>query len=85
MNAPSNIDREGRATLFRLNRSQAMRIPKHLAFPDTVREVVVRRSGDTLIVTPVARQWSDFFARLPVDADFALPADPPPADMIDPL
>lgn len=85
MNASTNIDREGKATVFRLNRSQAVRIPKHLAFPDDVRDVIVRRSGDSLIVTPLAKKWSDFFAMLPADDDFAAPNDPPPADAIEPL
>lgn len=84
MNARSKID-QGKATLFRLNRSQAMRIPKGLAFPDDVRDVIVRRAGDSLIVTPVAKKWSDFFAMLPADDDFALPDDPPPIDAIEPL
>lgn len=84
MNAPSKIE-QGKATLFRLNRSQAMRIPKDLAFPDHVREVIVRRSGDSLIVTPLAKKWSDFFAMLPADDDFAVPSDPPPTDAIEPL
>jgi antitoxin VapB len=84
MNAPSKIE-QGNSVLFRLNRSQAMRIPKDLAFPDDVREVIVRRSGESLIITPVAKKWSDFFAMLPIDDDFAVPADPPPLDVIDPL
>lgn len=85
MNAPTNFDREGKATVFKLNRSQAVRIPKHLAFADDVRDVIVRRSGDSLIVTPVAKKWSDFFAMLPADDDFALPDDPLPSDTIEPL
>lgn len=85
MNAPMNIDREGKATVFKSNRSQAVRIPKHLAFSDEVRDVIVRRSGESLIVTPVAKKWSDFFAMLPSDDDFAAPNDPPPADAIEPL
>jgi antitoxin VapB len=84
MNAPSKFE-QGKATLFRLNRSQAVRIPKHLAFPDHVKEVIVRRSGESLIVTPLAKKWSDFFAMLPADDDFTAPDDPPPVDVIEPL
>ena len=45
MNAHSKIT-EGTSTVFKLNRSQAVRIPKHLAFPEGVREVYVRRKGE---------------------------------------
>jgi antitoxin VapB len=83
MNAPSKF--EYGAKLFKLNRSQAMRIPKDLAFPDDVKDVIIRRSGGSLIVTPVAKKWSDFFAMLPADDDFILPDDPPPTDVIEPL
>jgi antitoxin VapB len=84
MNTPSKID-QGKATIFRLNRSQAMRIPKDLAFPDHVKEVIVRRSGESLIVTPLGKKWSDFFAMLPADDDFIVHGDPPPIDVIEPL
>lgn len=83
MNAASKIE-QGKATVFKLNRSQAVRIPKDLAFPDHVKEVIVRRSGESLIVTPLAKKWSDFFAMLPADDDFAAPSDPPPIDAIEP-
>lgn len=84
VNALSKIE-QGKATLFRLNRSQAMRIPKDLAFPDHVKEVILRRSGESLIVTPLAKKWSDFIAMLPADDDFIVPNDPPPIDSIEPL
>ena len=65
MNAPSKIT-EGTTTVFRLNRSQAIRIPKHLAFPEGVKDLVVRRSGDNLIISPHKNtSWDDFFDRSP--------------------
>ncbi|MBA4161888.1 MAG: AbrB/MazE/SpoVT family DNA-binding domain-containing protein [Novosphingobium sp.] len=53
------------AALFRLNRSQAVRIPKDLAFPDDVKEVVFRRQGRSLVISPKNSFWDDFFDRPP--------------------
>jgi len=64
MNAPTKID-QGKATLFKLNRSQAVRIPKHLAFPEGVTKVIVRRVGNKLVLEPESTFWEDFFARPP--------------------
>jgi antitoxin VapB len=65
MNAHSKIEL-GKTTVFKLNRSQAVRIPKHLAFPEGVKDLVVRRSGDDLIFSPKKKpSWDDFFDRQP--------------------
>ena len=63
VNAPSKSPRGTR--LFKLNRSQALRIPKDLAFPEGVTDVILRRSGNDLIVTPCETFWDDFFAAGP--------------------
>jgi antitoxin VapB len=39
--------------LFRSGNSQAVRIPKELAFPGDMRVVEIERQGDALIVWPV--------------------------------
>lgn len=77
MSAPSKITR-GTTTVFRLNRSQAVRIPKDLAFPEGVKKLTVRRDGNKLVLEPEAASWDAFFAMLPIDDDFVLPDDPPP-------
>ena len=51
-----------RTTVFLSNRSQAVRLPKSVAFPDGVREVAVLRDGDRRVVVPADRAWDDFFA-----------------------
>ena len=56
-----------RTTLFRSNRSQAVRLPKDVAFPDDVRHVTVRRDGNQRIVVPADRVWDDFFAQSGAD------------------
>lgn len=48
-------------TIFKSNRSQAVRIPKELAFPEGVKKVVVRKVGHSLVITPAESVWDDFF------------------------
>lgn len=42
--------------LFRSGNSQALRIPKQLAFPAEWNEVLIERQGDALLVRPVRRR-----------------------------
>jgi len=59
-----------RSTVFTTNRSQAVRLPKDVAFPADVHQVEIRKLGDSRIVTPVGRRWTDLFRdgpRLPED------------------
>ena len=51
-----------RTTLFKSNRSQAVRLPKSVAFPDGVREVAVLCHGLSRVIVPADRTWDDFFA-----------------------
>ena len=66
--------------IFKSNRSQAVRIPKALAFPDHVKDVIVRRQGNEIIISPRDSLWDDFFAMLPCP-DFVEPDDPRPTDI----
>ena len=50
-----------RTTLFRSNRSQAVRLPKDVAFPSEVREVAVLRDGKRRVIVPANSSWDDFF------------------------
>lgn len=54
-------------TVFRTNRSQAVRLPKDVAFPPEVKEVRVIRQGKARLVVPVDALWDDFFARPGID------------------
>ena len=49
-----------RAKIFTNGGSQAVRLPKSVRFPESQREVVVRRSGRRVILEP-ADEWSDEF------------------------
>jgi len=50
-----------RTTLFQSNRSQAVRLPKDVAFPPGVREVTVLRDGARRVIVPSYAVWDDFF------------------------
>jgi antitoxin VapB len=50
-----------RTTLFQSNRSQAVRLPKDVAFPDGVRSVTVLRDGKRRVIVPSDAVWDDFF------------------------
>jgi antitoxin VapB len=56
-----------RTTLFQTNRSQAVRLPKEVAFPPEVREVVILRDGARRIIAPAQSAWDDFFDSPSVD------------------
>jgi antitoxin VapB len=48
--------------LFRSNRSQAVRLPKDVAFPPGTTEVVVLKDGNRRVIQPADSAWDDFFA-----------------------
>jgi len=56
-----------RTKLFRSNRSQAVRLPKDVAFPEGVRDVSVLREGARRVIVPANAVWDDFFDAPGVD------------------
>jgi antitoxin VapB len=50
-----------RTTVFQSNRSQAVRLPKDVAFPKDVKEVAVLRDGKRRVIVPANAVWDDFF------------------------
>nr|WP_294507460.1 type II toxin-antitoxin system VapB family antitoxin [uncultured Rhodopila sp.] len=50
-----------RTTLFHSNRTQAVRLPKDVAFPEGVKEVTILRDGARRIIVPSESVWDDFF------------------------
>jgi len=47
-----------RTTLFQSNRSQAVRLPKDVAFPEGTREVTILREGHKRVIVPAGRTWT---------------------------
>jgi antitoxin VapB len=50
-----------RTTVFQTNCSQAVRLPKDVAFPAEVREVTILRDGARRVIVPADSVWDDFF------------------------
>lgn len=74
-----------RSKVFKTNRTQAVRLPKAVAFPDEVKEVEVILSGNSRILTPVGKSWEEWFRNGPrLSDDFGRP-EPLPADEREPL
>jgi len=75
-----------RSTVFTTNRSQAVRLPKPVAFPADVRQVEIIRVGHSRLVSPVGRRWDDLFLNGPrASADFASERVQPAAETREPL
>jgi len=56
-----------KTTLFQLNRSQAVRLPKDVAFPEGVKSVTILRDGRRRVIVPSDALWDDFFEAPGVD------------------
>ena len=54
-----------RSTIFKSHRSQAVRLPKAVAFPEGVHQVEIVRVGHSRIISPVGRRWDDLFLNGP--------------------
>jgi len=58
-------------TVFQTNRTQAVRLPKAVAFPDSVGRVTVEVVGEARLLTPVVSTWADWArSRRAADPDF---------------
>lgn len=53
------------STIFKSNRSQAVRLPKAVAFPPDVREVEILVVGNSRVIVPVGKRWEDLFLNGP--------------------
>jgi len=71
-----------RTRLFRTNRSQAVRLPKDVAFPEGVREVSILRDGARRVIVPANAVWDDFFDSPGIDL---VDRDQPPVPVREPL
>ena len=64
-------------TVFLSNRTQAVRLPKAVALPSTVKEVDVVAIGDTRIISPAGTAWDSWFDGPGVSDDFMVERDQP--------
>ena len=66
---PKEIDKVHTAKLFVNGRSQAVRIPRSLAFKGISR-VVIRREGSKLIMEPLRKTWTSLSEEATAGDDF---------------
>lgn len=63
--------------IFKSNRSQAVRLPKDVALPESVVEVDIVAIGNKRIITPSGGSWDDWFEGPVVSSDFMIDRDQP--------
>jgi antitoxin VapB len=69
------------STVFTSNRSQAVRLPKAVAFPENVHQVDILRIGRSRLVVPQGKRWDDLFQGGPhVTEDFMVEREQPLAE-----
>ena len=56
--------------LFKSNRSQAVRLPKAVSFPESIKDVDILVVGNARIVLPTGESWDNWFDRKGVTEDF---------------
>ncbi len=59
-----------RTRIFKNNKSQAVRLPKAIAFPESIRDVEITVIGNKRVITPAGQSWDDWFDAPGVSSDF---------------
>ncbi|MBB3289388.1 MULTISPECIES: type II toxin-antitoxin system VapB family antitoxin [Rhizobium] len=57
------------STVFISNRSQAVRLPKAVAFPEDVHQVDILKIGRSRMIVPQGKRWDDLFLHGPRASD----------------
>jgi antitoxin VapB len=72
--------------VFTSNRSQAVRLPKAVAFPEDVHHVDILKIGRSRVIVPHGKRWDDLFQHGPrVSDDFMVERKQPTAEEREPL
>jgi len=66
-------------TVFKNNQTQAVRLPKSVALPESVKRVDIIVQGNTRIITPAGGSWESWFSAEGVSDDF-MPEREQPVD-----
>lgn len=64
-------------SVFKSNRSQAVRLPKALALPDNVKRVDIVALGRSRLITPTGEVWDSWFEGEDVTDDFLAAREQP--------
>lgn len=66
-----------RAGVFKSNKSQAVRLPKAVSLPESVKQVDIIRLGRTRLIAPAGELWESWFNEPGVSEDFMETRDQP--------
>lgn len=59
-----------RASVFKSNKSQAVRLPKPVSLPETVKQVDIISLGRARLIVPAGEAWDSWFDSEGVTEDF---------------
>ena len=59
-----------KAGVFKSNKSQAVRLPKPVALPDSVKRVDIVALGRSRLIAPAGEAWDSWFDNKTVTSDF---------------
>jgi antitoxin VapB len=75
-----------KSTVFTSDHSQAVRLPKAVAFPESVHAVEVLKIGHSRVIVPQGKRWDDLFQNGPrACEDFMVERRLPAAEEREPL
>jgi len=66
-----------RTRVFKSNKSQAVRLPKAVSFPESIQDIEIVAIGNTRIISPVGQSWDDWFDAPGVSTDFMVDRQQP--------
>lgn len=66
-----------RAGVFKSNKSQAVRLPKAVSLPESVKQVDIIRLGRARLIAPAGELWESWFNEPGVSDDFMETRDQP--------
>jgi len=65
------------STVFTTNKSQAIRLPKPVALPGSVKKVDIVKLGRARLIIPAGESWDIWFDRKDVSDSFMLEREQP--------
>lgn len=71
--------------IFKSNRSQAVRLPMEVAFPESVKDVEITAIGNKRMIMPAGQSWEEWFAAPGVSSDFMTQRQQPEDQLRDSL
>ena len=71
--------------VFISNRSQAVRLPKAVALPESVKDVDIIAIGNKRLITPAGESWDSWFEQAVVTDDFMCEREQPEDQLRDEL